>query len=482
MSIERSRYFPVVNLALCLVAALGSLGRAADEPAREWSTKTGAARTTAKFLRQESGRVVLQRADGVAVEIPLDRLSLADQAYIAARAEEAHLALPPLPTPNAADAQVVVSYSFENFENQLVVATVFHEDDRFRYLATEPMRNTFYRMLSAIQVTDVPFTAIVGDEAAPRRVALEKVSFTGGRLILAAPKQELPPPLVIASTPVAPQRGDRLRFVGYELRGSNRGMDFARVTSEVFCRRVYYYGGEKVDGFEIEPARRLTAATGVIVDGQGNAMGLAIGREIVVSDLEYPQLKATLPTANYYCYPPTFADLLAPTLLALHPQADFGLGGRELQVQTVDVSSTLDAKTFRLLCAEAAPMNDMDAGIKIRDGVWINQSQLGGVELELKPAPAAKTDSKFPAGLSSTQWPRIRNWTTTLPESMSAPSRDDTANQTPQFPGMSLRPRATSNHSRELYYVPVVVGSDGKYVPIRGGGGWNKVVLGRPGG
>lgn len=62
--------------------------RAAQEKPRTWSDASGKFKVEATFLRVEDGKVVLRRADGKEITVPVDRLSEPDREYLAAATGE----------------------------------------------------------------------------------------------------------------------------------------------------------------------------------------------------------------------------------------------------------------------------------------------------------------------------------------------------------------------------------------------------------
>lgn len=56
----------------------------AAEAIRLWTDKTGAFRTEARFLSRGNGEVELQKPDGTRLRVPMEKLSKADQEYVAA--------------------------------------------------------------------------------------------------------------------------------------------------------------------------------------------------------------------------------------------------------------------------------------------------------------------------------------------------------------------------------------------------------------
>lgn len=75
--------------------------QAADEQMRTWTDSTGQHRVQAAFVEAKDGRVWLKKADGTTVNIPLDRLSGADQRWVARQAA----ARPRATAPSASAAQ-----------------------------------------------------------------------------------------------------------------------------------------------------------------------------------------------------------------------------------------------------------------------------------------------------------------------------------------------------------------------------------------
>ena len=71
-----SRLIGVLSLVSATVGWLG------DSAAREWTDRTGKFSIEAEFVGLADGRVKLKRADGKAIELPINRLSEADRRYI----------------------------------------------------------------------------------------------------------------------------------------------------------------------------------------------------------------------------------------------------------------------------------------------------------------------------------------------------------------------------------------------------------------
>lgn len=457
----------VSAIIVAIVAALsGSTCEAADESAREWNATSGGFRARATFVRQTSGRAVLRRADGVEMEVPLEQLIPADRDYIAARRKEANLALAAIPTPNAGDAHVVVTYSTENSQDQLIVGTVLLEDDRYRYIITSELREQRKSLHRAQDFATTRFTALVGNDAQMHRVALEKVSVVGDRLVLAAPKEKLPPPFRPATSGTLPKRGDRFRFIGFEFRGDHKGMDFARVTSEVVCEHDYIdidINGINIDGnpsgksvqFEVDPQSTTAAPVGVLVDAQGNAVALASGRSAVARHPKVVRLSDTIPMTSYHGYSPVDREKpLQVAMLCVDRSFDFSNVHElrcNIQMQIVDLSAHDKPKKLRLLCAEQHPdPMRRKGGIQVSDGAWVNRSDIDGFELDL--VPAEQPDPKFTYALSQAEWPKMQNWTASIPFSFKLGDRD-------------------------LMYRLVEVKADGKYAPYATDGGFGRIQL-----
>ncbi len=67
---------------LLAIASIFVLGAEIDVSAREWSDTSGKFRTQAEFVAARNGKVILEKADGSIITIPLEKLSAADQAYV----------------------------------------------------------------------------------------------------------------------------------------------------------------------------------------------------------------------------------------------------------------------------------------------------------------------------------------------------------------------------------------------------------------
>src|SRR6476620_9228443 len=68
-------------LALCMVACCGLVSPANAE-LRKWTARTGNFSAEAELVDVKEGNVVLKKADGTIVTVPLDHLSLADVRYV----------------------------------------------------------------------------------------------------------------------------------------------------------------------------------------------------------------------------------------------------------------------------------------------------------------------------------------------------------------------------------------------------------------
>ncbi|MFT5303303.1 MAG: WD40 repeat protein [Mariniblastus sp.] len=86
---ENSRFMPPSRLTLVRSAEEIRAAETKDSPsmtegtAREWSDATGEFSITAKLIRNQAGNVELEKADGLIVNLPLSKLSQADQDYLA---------------------------------------------------------------------------------------------------------------------------------------------------------------------------------------------------------------------------------------------------------------------------------------------------------------------------------------------------------------------------------------------------------------
>ena len=63
------------------------LGVQPEPAARTWTDSTGQHRMTATLVKLSDGKVILKKADGKTVALPIDKLSAADRAYLRDRAE-----------------------------------------------------------------------------------------------------------------------------------------------------------------------------------------------------------------------------------------------------------------------------------------------------------------------------------------------------------------------------------------------------------
>jgi S1-C subfamily serine protease len=72
---------------LLVTFALAGLYGATALAAREWSDRGGQKKIEAEFVEQQDGKVVLRKSDGTHVKVPLDKLSDADQKFVAEMAD-----------------------------------------------------------------------------------------------------------------------------------------------------------------------------------------------------------------------------------------------------------------------------------------------------------------------------------------------------------------------------------------------------------
>ena len=74
------------GLPLCppgkIAADNGDSERPPKRPLRTWTSSKGGATVEARLVRCLAGKVLLERADGTTLEVPVDRLSDADRDYI----------------------------------------------------------------------------------------------------------------------------------------------------------------------------------------------------------------------------------------------------------------------------------------------------------------------------------------------------------------------------------------------------------------
>src|SRR5690606_30680852 len=81
----RARIAALVSWSMCAVVALGVLWVAAVRAGevRTWRAAKGSATLEAEFVELKEGNVVvLKAADGTTKEVPLDKLSEADQQFV----------------------------------------------------------------------------------------------------------------------------------------------------------------------------------------------------------------------------------------------------------------------------------------------------------------------------------------------------------------------------------------------------------------
>ncbi|WP_254507472.1 SHD1 domain-containing protein [Anatilimnocola floriformis] len=84
--------------AFCLLAIIVS-GWNSVALAREWSDATGSFKIEAELVAVRGGKVVLEKADGAIISVPLEKLSAADQKYLADLKNPAPSPAPAIPTP-----------------------------------------------------------------------------------------------------------------------------------------------------------------------------------------------------------------------------------------------------------------------------------------------------------------------------------------------------------------------------------------------
>src|SRR4051794_17524294 len=79
----------IIRRSILLAAAMILSGHAATATAAEmrtWSDATGQFKIRAKFLGSDQGKVTLGKEDGSEIDIDLNKLSAADQKYVAEQA------------------------------------------------------------------------------------------------------------------------------------------------------------------------------------------------------------------------------------------------------------------------------------------------------------------------------------------------------------------------------------------------------------
>jgi len=84
---------------LLAVVGGGLLWTGFDAVAREWSDKSGKFHAEAEFVAARKGKVILEKADGSVISIPLEKLSEADQEYVRSQTGEK-----PAPAPTKTEA------------------------------------------------------------------------------------------------------------------------------------------------------------------------------------------------------------------------------------------------------------------------------------------------------------------------------------------------------------------------------------------
>ena len=85
MSIRKKSIFAFVGCIALLVLANGQISSAAAQDSRTWKDATGKFEVTAKFVKVEGDNVVLEKADGSKLKVPLNKLSPIDQGYVEGR-------------------------------------------------------------------------------------------------------------------------------------------------------------------------------------------------------------------------------------------------------------------------------------------------------------------------------------------------------------------------------------------------------------
>src|SRR5262245_30166152 len=87
------------TVALCF---LGVFSAGAD--GREWTDASGKFRIEAELVAVRNGKVILEKADGSVITVPLDKLSTADQEFLKAK-ENPPPATPTIPAAGSAVAK-----------------------------------------------------------------------------------------------------------------------------------------------------------------------------------------------------------------------------------------------------------------------------------------------------------------------------------------------------------------------------------------
>jgi hypothetical protein len=66
-------------------------------PAREWSDATGKFKIQGELVAVRAGKVILEKADGKIISVPLEKLSAADQAFLKSLEKPAETPMPSAP-------------------------------------------------------------------------------------------------------------------------------------------------------------------------------------------------------------------------------------------------------------------------------------------------------------------------------------------------------------------------------------------------
>lgn len=379
-----------------------------DPPApRSWTDASGGFRVDAALVRVVGDRVVLLSADGKELEVLRERLSAADREWIEKRlAAPDHEALPP--ERSAARAHLVLTLESQTAGDQLLIGTVFAQDDEHRYIA---VTQGAARGLDNSQLHvkgEIHAVVELGDTL--RRVPVKRATYDsqGNRLIVFGPKDQLPAPFQ-STKKLSVARGDVFRFYGFELQSRQQGGGFSRRESEAVVRHAFIDYDAKPHGFSVELSKPLPCGTGILVNQHGEAVALASG----ALEQTAPFMPRGTPAkfATFFCETPDgLRSTFEPRLVALGVRK---LGGVrtffDLQAMIFDHSSRASSKKLKLLYRPLNPFRrDLDK-FTLKDGVWIDKPPEGGNDIDLtrKPVPS----DGFKQTLVADQWPQLVAWT-----------------------------------------------------------------------
>ena len=300
----------------------------AEEPARTWHDDTGKFQIEAALIKVDGDKVELKQSGGDVVSVPVKRLSDADRKYLESLKSNNPFAATIKADASAGDALVMVSINV-GADSVLTPGIVFYREGKKAYIAVDQNISLFQPRYESgphgfVQVpgrepSDAAFTIIWQSPKGRKKVPAELTAQLPqkSRWILAAPQDDLPPPVTI-NPDIQIIEETRVKVVAYEVDSTTSPPSFARMSESGTIKSIFRGAQGEVTQFTVAVEHIAKLNNALVVTDDGKAVG-AIGRAAPLAG-GAPDNVAVQTTAQFeYLIQPTVAHIaVAPILGDTH--------------------------------------------------------------------------------------------------------------------------------------------------------------------